>query len=130
MVEENESSLGIQHCFTIYGGNRALVVSANSAEEKYKWMEDLKTAIQEAKERPEDANSMMSLKGCSSEDILDRSVEESVVRGGEKVGQQRSNTTVHVCWHRNTSVSVTEINAAIKNQLSGYLLRKFKNSNG
>ena len=22
MVEENESTLGIQHCFTIYGGNR------------------------------------------------------------------------------------------------------------
>ena len=46
---------------------RALVVSANSAEEKFKWMEDLRQAIQEAKERPEDAstNNFMSLKACS-----------------------------------------------------------------
>lgn len=37
---------------------------------------------------------------------------------------------MHVCWHRNTSVSIKDIQNAIKHQLSGYLLRKFKNSNG
>uniref|UniRef100_K1PKV1 FERM, RhoGEF and pleckstrin domain-containing protein 2 n=1 Tax=Magallana gigas TaxID=29159 RepID=K1PKV1_MAGGI len=37
---------------------------------------------------------------------------------------------MHVCWHRSTSVSMRDHERAIKNQLSGYLLRKFKNSNG
>jgi len=37
---------------------------------------------------------------------------------------------MHVCWHRNLSVSLNDHRQAIKNQLSGYLLRKFKNSNG
>jgi len=44
--------------------------------------------------------------------------------------QHRANTTMHVCWHRNLSVSINDHRQAIKNQLSGYLLRKFKNSNG
>uniref|UniRef100_A0AAX7U2Y0 FERM, ARHGEF and pleckstrin domain-containing protein 1 n=1 Tax=Astatotilapia calliptera TaxID=8154 RepID=A0AAX7U2Y0_ASTCA len=42
----------------------------------------------------------------------------------------RGNTTVHVCWHRNTSVSMVDFSIAVENQLSGNLLRKFKNSNG
>ena len=37
---------------------------------------------------------------------------------------------MHVCWHRNLSVSMNDHRQSIKNQLSGYLLRKFKNSNG
>ena len=44
--------------------------------------------------------------------------------------QHRANTTMHVCWHRNLSVSIDDHRHSIKNQLSGYLLRKFKNSNG
>jgi FERM/RhoGEF/pleckstrin domain protein 2 len=44
--------------------------------------------------------------------------------------QQRANTTMHVCWHRNTSVGSVDIHQSVINQLSGYLLRKFKNSNG
>ena len=71
--------------------------------------------------------------------------------GKERTQQQRSNTTVHVCWHRNTSISTRDHLLALEvrdcfvksslpnsknnnfvsqNQLSGYLLRKFKNSNG
>ena len=42
----------------------------------------------------------------------------------------RANTTMHVCWHRNCSVSSTDNHRSLVNQLSGYLLRKFKNSNG
>lgn len=46
------------------------------------------------------------------------------------IQQQRSNTTMHVCWHRNISVSANDNHLSVSNQLSGYLLRKFKNSNG
>ncbi|GCB74999.1 hypothetical protein scyTo_0020303, partial [Scyliorhinus torazame] len=48
----------------------------------------------------------------------------------DKQTHHRANTTMHVCWHRNTSVSMLDHSVAVENQLSGYLLRKFKNSNG
>uniref|UniRef100_A0A8C7DQP1 FERM, ARHGEF and pleckstrin domain-containing protein 1 n=1 Tax=Oncorhynchus kisutch TaxID=8019 RepID=A0A8C7DQP1_ONCKI len=48
----------------------------------------------------------------------------------ERQAPHRGNTTVHVCWHRNTSVSMVDFSVAVENQLSGNLLRKFKNSNG
>uniref|UniRef100_A0A8C9TI78 FERM, ARHGEF and pleckstrin domain-containing protein 2 n=1 Tax=Scleropages formosus TaxID=113540 RepID=A0A8C9TI78_SCLFO len=48
----------------------------------------------------------------------------------DKQTHHRANTTMHVCWHRNTSVSMSDRSLAVENQLSGYLLRKFKNSNG
>ena len=92
----------------------------------------------------------------SSEEVLDKNGigEEPNVGacGRERSQQQRSNTTVHVCWHRNTSISTRDHLLALEvscllfpngwpriidqslwifqNQLSGYLLRKFKNSNG
>ncbi|XP_042242881.1 FERM, ARHGEF and pleckstrin domain-containing protein 1-like isoform X7 [Homarus americanus] len=140
MVEETESRMGATNCFTIYGGNRALMVAANSEEEKAKWLEDLTRAITQAKSRPDDAFHYLSLKSISSSDeVLDRSESSTMEdplspsRGlGEKGAspQQRSNTTVHVCWHRATSVSSLDYSLAVQNQLSGYLLRKFKNSMG
>ncbi|XP_077610087.1 FERM, ARHGEF and pleckstrin domain-containing protein 1 [Crocuta crocuta] len=48
----------------------------------------------------------------------------------ERQAPHRGNTMVHVCWHRNTSVSMVDFSVAVENQLSGNLLRKFKNSNG
>uniref|UniRef100_A0A6Q2YBF5 FERM, ARHGEF and pleckstrin domain-containing protein 1 n=1 Tax=Esox lucius TaxID=8010 RepID=A0A6Q2YBF5_ESOLU len=48
----------------------------------------------------------------------------------ERQAPHRGNTTVHVCWHRNTTVSMVDFSVAVENQLSGNLLRKFKNSNG
>ncbi|XP_063452048.1 FERM, ARHGEF and pleckstrin domain-containing protein 1 isoform X1 [Pan paniscus] len=48
----------------------------------------------------------------------------------ERQAPHRGNTMVHVCWHRNTSVSMVDFSIAVENQLSGNLLRKFKNSNG
>uniref|UniRef100_A0A673C1U3 FERM, ARHGEF and pleckstrin domain-containing protein 1 n=1 Tax=Sphaeramia orbicularis TaxID=375764 RepID=A0A673C1U3_9TELE len=48
----------------------------------------------------------------------------------ERPAPHRGNTMVHVCWHRNTSVSMVDFSIAVENQLSGNLLRKFKNSNG
>lgn len=140
MVEETESRMGASNCFTIYGGNRALMVAANGEEEKTKWLEDLTTAINQAKTRPDNAFHYLSLKSISSSDeVLDRSdgsgLDDSLntMRGlGEKGAspQQRSNTTVHVCWHRATSVAAHDYSLAVQNQLSGYLLRKFKNSMG
>lgn len=42
----------------------------------------------------------------------------------------RSNSAIHVCWHRGATVGLKDIIISSEHQLSGYLLRKFKNSSG
>lgn len=42
----------------------------------------------------------------------------------------RSNNAIHVCWHRGATVGLKDFIISSENQLSGYLLRKFKNSSG
>lgn len=111
------------------GGNRALTVAANSPEEKQRWKNDLLTAIQQARDKSDTKVNYLSLKSCSSSDEhIDQSSNE--VSTQTKSHAQRSNTTVHVCWHRSTSISMKDELLAVENQLSGYLLRKFKSSNG
>uniref|UniRef100_A0A8C0D312 PH domain-containing protein n=1 Tax=Balaenoptera musculus TaxID=9771 RepID=A0A8C0D312_BALMU len=75
---------------------------------------------------------LTSLPGPSDEVSLEES--EDNARGARcssgGPGQHRASTAMHVCWDRTTSISRADRSAAVENQLSGYLLRKFKNSNG
>uniref|UniRef100_A0A7N8X8V5 FERM, ARHGEF and pleckstrin domain-containing protein 2 n=1 Tax=Mastacembelus armatus TaxID=205130 RepID=A0A7N8X8V5_9TELE len=91
-----------------------------------KWIEDLNMAIDLAKKSQEKSRSSdeVSLEQESEDDM------NSSRTSLEKQTHHRANTTMHVCWHRNTSVSMSDHSLAVENQLSGYLLRKFKNSNG
>ncbi|KAH1024807.1 hypothetical protein HUJ05_004241 [Dendroctonus ponderosae] len=128
LIEEPEGELAYNGLI-IYGGNRALTVAANSPEEKDCWKEDLQNAIQQARDKLDTKTTYLSLKSCSSSDEhVDQLSNE--VSTQTKPQPQRSNTTVHVCWHRNTSISTEDELLAVENQLSGYLLRKFKSSNG
>lgn len=90
--------------------------------------------FQFARERGIDSptNKYLSLKSMSgSDDGLDRSEMTEANRTLDtRPSGQRSNSSVHVCWHRATSVAIMDHQRALENQLSGYLLRKFKNSNG
>ncbi|XP_071052613.1 FERM, ARHGEF and pleckstrin domain-containing protein 2-like [Onthophagus taurus] len=133
MIEEPEGELS-NYGLIIYGlpkdcGNRQMTVAANSAEEKEKWKKDLQAAIQQARDKTDTKITYLSLKSCSSSDeIVDQCGTDVATQ--TKPTAQRSNTTVHVCWHRNTSISMKDQLLAVENQLSGYLLRKFKSSNG
>lgn len=42
----------------------------------------------------------------SSDEVMDKCGQEDGTNN--KVSPQRSNTTVHVCWHRNTSISIED----------------------
>nr|XP_018899801.1 PREDICTED: FERM, RhoGEF and pleckstrin domain-containing protein 2 isoform X2 [Bemisia tabaci] len=134
IIEERDDTPS-QYSFLIYGANRALTVAANSQEEKDKWLEDLSEAIQASKNRENendnDKKCYLSLKSCgSSDEVLDKCGSEVEVNAKSTPTSQRSNTTVHVCWHRSTSVCIDDLLRAAENQLSGYLLRKFKNNDG
>merc|ERR1719373_1297306 len=98
-------------------------------------MDDITETVQYARERGIDSpnNKYLSLKSMSgSDDGLDRSemTDSSTRTLDTRPSGQRSNSSVHVCWHQATSVAIMDYQKALENQLSGYLLRKFKNSNG
>ncbi|XP_044922795.1 FERM, ARHGEF and pleckstrin domain-containing protein 2 isoform X2 [Mustela putorius furo] len=137
-VEEGEHERPVPHCFTICAAQKTVVVAASTRLEKEKWICDLNTAIDAAKSR---SGQSLVLPGsvvcmppsrCMEEVSPEQESEDARSSRGslEGQGQPRANTTVRVCWYRNTSVSRADHSAAVENQLSGYLLRKFKNSNG
>ncbi|XP_059134607.1 FERM, ARHGEF and pleckstrin domain-containing protein 2 [Peromyscus eremicus] len=137
LVEESENEWSVPHCFTIYAAQKTIVVAASTRLEKEKWMQDLNAAIQAAKSVGDTSPVLLGGPVCSrtprsSDEVsLEESEDARGTRGSlEGNSQHRANTTMHVCWYRNTSVSRADHSAAVENQLSGYLLRKFKNSNG
>ncbi|NWU92524.1 FARP2 protein, partial [Upupa epops] len=139
LVEESENEWTVPHCFTIYSAQKTIVVAASTRLEMSKWMEDLNMAIEMAKKSSEKSdmlleNSVCSRSNRSSDEVsLEQESEDDIHSSRSSLDRQshhRANTTVHVCWYRNTSVSMTDHSVAVENQLSGYLLRKFKNSNG
>uniref|UniRef100_A0A4W6DCF5 FERM, ARH/RhoGEF and pleckstrin domain protein 2 n=1 Tax=Lates calcarifer TaxID=8187 RepID=A0A4W6DCF5_LATCA len=145
IVEESENEWSVPHCFTIYSAQRTIVVAASSKVEMGKWIEDLNLAIDMAKKSQEKSINPCPphilpvppppppLSGSSDEVSLEQESEDDMNSSRTSLDKQthhRANTTMHVCWHRNTSVSMSDHSLAVENQLSGYLLRKFKNSNG
>ncbi|KAM9762540.1 FERM, ARHGEF and pleckstrin domain-containing protein 2 isoform 2-T2 [Menidia menidia] len=139
IVEESENEWSVPHCFTIYSAQRTIVVAASSKVEMGKWIEDLNMAIDMAKKSQEkssfllDRGSSDHSNRSSDEVSLEQESEDDMNSSRTSLDKQthhRANTTMHVCWHRNTSVSMSDHSLAVENQLSGYLLRKFKNSNG
>ncbi|TRY72777.1 hypothetical protein DNTS_029734 [Danionella cerebrum] len=175
-VEESENEWSVPHCFTIYSAQRTIVVAASSKVEMNKWIEDLNMAIDMSKKFQEKSDLLVNPNLCdrsnrSSDEVsLEQESEDDMSSSRCSLDRQshhRANTTMHVCWHRNTSVSMSDHSLAVElppryllgqgqrpntithvcwyrnqnlslrdylrmnqNQLSGYLLRKFKNSNG
>ncbi|XP_039343594.1 FERM, ARHGEF and pleckstrin domain-containing protein 2 isoform X8 [Mauremys reevesii] len=139
LVEESENEWSVPHCFTIYSAQKTIVVAASTHLEMRKWMEDLNMAIEMAKKSSEKYDTFLESSMCnrsnrSSDEVsLEQESEDDIQSSRSSLDRQshhRANTTMHVCWYRNTSVSMTDHSVAVENQLSGYLLRKFKNSNG
>uniref|UniRef100_A0AAQ4PWX3 FERM, ARH/RhoGEF and pleckstrin domain protein 2 n=1 Tax=Gasterosteus aculeatus aculeatus TaxID=481459 RepID=A0AAQ4PWX3_GASAC len=131
---ESENEWSVPHCFTIYSAQRTVVVAASSRVEMGKWIEDLNLAIDLAKKSQEKIFPLLwSQSAFQCTVSLEQESEDDMNSSHTSLDKQthhRANTTMHVCWHRNTSVSMSDHSQAVENQLSGYLLRKFKNSNG
>ncbi|KAK6310068.1 hypothetical protein J4Q44_G00199490 [Coregonus suidteri] len=137
-IQESEDEWGVPHAFTLVGQRQSVVVAASSLSEMEKWMEDIKMAIDLAETsngHTSDllARSLTDNKSPTEDSCAEAESEDDLMASRTSLERQtphRGNTTVHVCWHRNTSVSMVDFSVAVENQLSGNLLRKFKNSNG
>ncbi|XP_004858688.1 FERM, RhoGEF and pleckstrin domain-containing protein 1 isoform X2 [Heterocephalus glaber] len=137
-MEESEDEWGVPHCLTLRGQRQSIVVAASSRAEMEKWVEDIQMAIDLAEKSsgptaevlassPPDNKSPDEATAADQESEDDLSASRTSL---ERQAPHRGNTMVHVCWHRSTSVSMVDFSVAVENQLSGNLLRKFKNSNG
>lgn len=137
-IEESEEEWGVPHCLTLRGQRQSIIVAASSRSEMEKWMEDIQMAIDLAEKSngptpellassPPDNKSPDETTAADQESEDDLSASRTSL---ERQAPHRGNTMVHVCWHRSTSVSMVDFSIAVENQLSGNLLRKFKNSNG
>ncbi|XP_043984536.1 FERM, ARHGEF and pleckstrin domain-containing protein 2 isoform X2 [Gambusia affinis] len=131
IVEESENEWSVPHCFTIYSAQRTIVVAASSKVEMGKWIEDLNMAIDLAKKSQEKSGVFLSTGLNDHSNIFGSPAVSPELPPRYLLGQgQRPNTITHVCWYRNQNLSLTDYLRMNQNQLSGYLLRKFKNSNG
>uniref|UniRef100_A0A7N6BZA4 FERM, ARHGEF and pleckstrin domain-containing protein 1 n=1 Tax=Anabas testudineus TaxID=64144 RepID=A0A7N6BZA4_ANATE len=130
-IRESEDEWGVPHAFTLVGQQQSVVVAASSLTEMEKWVEDIKMAIEMAKTSNGPSSDLLTKNtndsSAEAESEDDMAASQTSL---ERPAPHRGNTMVHVCWHRNTSVSMVDFSIAVENQLSGNLLRKFKNSNG
>ncbi|XP_069009994.1 FERM, ARHGEF and pleckstrin domain-containing protein 1 isoform X1 [Embiotoca jacksoni] len=136
-IRESEDEWGVPHAFTLVGQRQSVVVAASSLTEMAKWMEDIKMAIEMAKTSNGPSSDLLTSNltdnKCPEDSSVEAESEDDMTASHtslERPAPHRGNTMVHVCWHRNTSVSMVDFSIAMENQLSGNLLRKFKNSNG
>uniref|UniRef100_A0A8D8Y1G1 FERM, RhoGEF and pleckstrin domain-containing protein 2 n=1 Tax=Cacopsylla melanoneura TaxID=428564 RepID=A0A8D8Y1G1_9HEMI len=133
---EERADTPLQYSFQLYCAQRVITVAATSQEDKDRWLTDLSLCIDCIKQKSDTQDDSQlkyfSLKSTNSmDDVMDtKSSANGDTHPHSPLSPQRSNTTLHVCWHRNTSVSLEDALVCAQNQLSGYLLRKFKNSNG
>ncbi|XP_074515327.1 FERM, ARHGEF and pleckstrin domain-containing protein 1 isoform X1 [Sebastes fasciatus] len=136
-IRESEDEWGVPNAFTLVGQQQSLVVAASSLMEMEKWMEDIQMAIETVKTSNGPSSDILTSdlieNKCPEDSSVEAESEDDITASHtslERSAPHRGNTMVHVCWHRNTSVSLVDFSVAVENQLSGNLLRKFKNSNG
>ncbi|XP_059219695.1 FERM, ARHGEF and pleckstrin domain-containing protein 1 isoform X2 [Stomoxys calcitrans] len=137
---------GEHNSFSIFGGQFAITVSACTTAEKTLWLAELSKAAADIKNKPHTQLTLTNLKNCTSSeeglDLLGLTNGNASMTAQQLLQQQqqqstqnttppsRSNTATHVCWHRGATVGLGDHLISAENQLSGYLLRKFKNSSG
>ncbi|XP_051260092.1 FERM, ARHGEF and pleckstrin domain-containing protein 1 isoform X3 [Dicentrarchus labrax] len=127
-IRESEDEWGVPHAFTLVGQQQSVVVAASSLTEMEKWMEDIKGAIEIAKTSNGPSSDLLTSNLTDNKDPSPVSGNKAPLVGPPS-GQGPVPLSV-ICWYRVQSLSFSESCRSLENQLSGNLLRKFKNSNG
>uniref|UniRef100_A0A667XAN3 FERM, ARHGEF and pleckstrin domain-containing protein 1 n=1 Tax=Myripristis murdjan TaxID=586833 RepID=A0A667XAN3_9TELE len=107
-IRESEEEWGVPHSFTLFGQRQSVVVAASCASEMERWVEDIRMAIDLAEQS-----------SSPHADLLSTSLTDS-----------SKCVCMCVCAPNHTSPWTYLSHVSFINQLSGNLLRKFKNSNG
>ncbi|XP_023954919.2 FERM, ARHGEF and pleckstrin domain-containing protein 1 [Bicyclus anynana] len=110
--------------FVVTGEETNITLSTSNEQEYSGWLQSLSGAVEAARARPNTVDTQLTPQLQDYEDA--DSGEAAVGAGGSSAGS----ALAHVCWHRATSLRRDQLHLAMRSQLSGYLLRKFKNSHG
>ncbi|XP_041700157.1 FERM, ARHGEF and pleckstrin domain-containing protein 1 isoform X4 [Coregonus clupeaformis] len=132
-IQESEDEWGVPHAFTLVGQRQSVVVAASSLSEMEKWMEDIKMAIDLAETSNGHTSDLLARSLTDNKDPSPVSDSEASLSGplGPSSGQGQGPVPLSlICWYRVHSLSFSDSCRSLENQLSGNLLRKFKNSNG
>ncbi|XP_056285140.1 FERM, ARHGEF and pleckstrin domain-containing protein 1 isoform X3 [Pseudoliparis swirei] len=127
-IRESEDEWGVPHAFTLVGQQQSMVVAACSLMEMEKWMDDIQGAIETMKSSNGPSADLLTCSLIDNKDPSPVSANKAPMVGPSS-GQGPVPLSV-ICWYRVQSLSFSESCKSLENQLSGNLLRKFKNSNG
>ncbi|XP_075980728.1 FERM, ARHGEF and pleckstrin domain-containing protein 1-like isoform X2 [Anticarsia gemmatalis] len=108
----------LPHSYTLTGEDVNLLLSAPNDAEFNGWCDALQATIDVAKEMYTEVDTELT--------PYEQETESSQLSSGGSGG----GGLAHVCWHRVTSLDRGHLHLAMRTQLSGYLLRKFKKSPG
>ncbi|XP_026726628.1 FERM, ARHGEF and pleckstrin domain-containing protein 1-like [Trichoplusia ni] len=106
----------LPHSFTLTGEDINLLMSAPNDVEYLGWYNALQNTIENARDKYTDVDTELT------------PYEAETAPAPE--APQSGGGLAHVCWHRVTSLDTQHLHLAMRTQLSGYLLRKFKKSPG
>uniref|UniRef100_A0A8C5A9Y8 FERM, ARHGEF and pleckstrin domain-containing protein 1 n=1 Tax=Gadus morhua TaxID=8049 RepID=A0A8C5A9Y8_GADMO len=117
-VRESEDEWGVPHSFTLFGQRQPVVVAASSAAEMERWLEDIRMAVDLAEQTSDPQSDLLSSSladKLQDEGIGEQESEEELAGSHSSLERpgHRGNTTVHVCWHRNTSVSMVDFSSPL-----------------
>ncbi|CAD6187522.1 unnamed protein product [Caenorhabditis auriculariae] len=105
---------------TLHSADKSIVFSTT---DRSVWMEDITAAVKGAARAKIDLPSI----------VMDRR-EDSDIEGAKSSFYEDIHTSklspLLICWHRKCSFGLRDINNMISNAMSGYLLRKLRNSSG
>ncbi|OWK62900.1 FERM, RhoGEF and pleckstrin domain-containing protein 1 [Lonchura striata] len=120
-MEESEEEWGVPHCLTLRGQHQSIVIAASTRAEMDKWTEDIQMAIDLAEKSSGPAPELLASSPPDNkspdETTVDQESEDDLSASRTSLERQsphRGNTTVHVCWHRNTSVSMIDFSIAVE----------------
>ncbi|KAM3727749.1 FERM, ARHGEF and pleckstrin domain-containing protein [Dirofilaria immitis] len=123
-------------CFTIKAVSRIFLLSGDCTRVRDLWFEELTKAIQNARccriEELPQTETFVIAEGSFNDKFTHSyrisNISESINAFGTKVFTTMPYSTLDVCWYRHASLGINAIIGAPANQMSGYLLRKFRNS--
>ena len=128
------------YTFTLfYSAEKCYVLAASSEKERELWLNDLQDAINQCQQlNIVPANLALEASeghggkiinpsgsgddtGAEASETQESEEEGPSNTGPDKVSYHRSNTTMHVCWHRQTSVSMNDhIKSVHVSQIQGF----------
>jgi hypothetical protein len=110
--------------------DKVVILYALSHDDNEKWLAELNAAVSKAQELNFDVSAEMMANMTTAATAVQSHPPPQESNNNKINYNHRANSIIHVTWHRNITISHNQLCHAMKFNLSGYLLRKFKNSVG